>query len=267
MVTTTSQDQAEASVPTRALGELLAREEYVRHRVDPRWRDIDYLLLRDLHQAISSLAQRAHGCVFDYGCGAAPYRGLFRHCEKYVAADVTPGPNIDKLLESDGLTRETSESYDLVLSTQVLEHVKDPDAYVRECCRILKPGGQLFLSTHGMIEEHGCPYDFYRWTSNGLEALVSKHGLRIVESLKLTTEMRAMAQLLHQLVDHLRCPAKPFWRFVLAFLRRCYGRICVPALNAFVDRFPQQAVIPASDPATLYVGVSVRAEKPLTGCG
>ena len=79
---------------------------------------------------------------FDYGCGAAPYRGFFRDCTEYIGADVTPGPNVDRQLDADGLTEEPSGSYDSLLSTQVLEHVKDPEAYVRECHRILRPGGR-----------------------------------------------------------------------------------------------------------------------------
>ena len=38
-------------------------------------------------------------------------------------------------------------SFDLVLSHAVIEHVSDAPLYLRECARVLKPGGRLYLST------------------------------------------------------------------------------------------------------------------------
>ncbi len=244
-----------------ALGALLAQEHYVSRRLHPRRRDPDYLVLKDLFLLVQRLAKTAQGRVLDYGCGGAPYRSLFAHCQEYVAADVTPGPQVDVLLGADGLTSEPVESYDTVLSTQVLEHVGDPDRYLRECRRLLKPGGQLILSTHGMIEEHACPDDYYRWTSRGLETLVSNHGFTIVESVRFTAEIRAIVQLLHQFVEHVRCPDRVLWRYSLAAVRRLYHAVCVPVLNTLADGLPHQAIVPASASATLYVGVAVRAEK------
>ncbi|MFO1499635.1 MAG: class I SAM-dependent methyltransferase [Verrucomicrobiota bacterium] len=247
------------------LGDLLAGDDYVRQRLRPRWRDMDYLVLKDLRDLIQSQAPQASGRLFDYGCGAAPYRSFFQHCAEYVAADVTPGPRVDRLLEADGLTAEPSEAYDVVLSTQVLEHVRDPEAYLQECYRILHPGGRLILSTHGMVEEHGCPYDFHRWTSRGLENVAADAGFTVLESVKFTAEIRGIVQLLHQFVGHLRCRQGLVGRAFLAALRRAYYRFCMPILNWLGDRFPEQAVLPASHPATLYAGVCIVAEKPRSG--
>lgn len=243
------------------LGQLLADRQYVRRRLNPRLRDLDYLVLKDLRQLVEGLAQRARGRVFDYGCGAAPYRQFFAHCAEYIGADVTPGPHIDRLLGPDGLSTEPSASYDVVLSTQVLEHVKDPDGYLQECHRLLKPGGQLILSTHGMVEEHGCPFDFHRWTSRGLEDLAEKAGFTVSESVKFTTEIRGIVQLLHQFVGHLRCPERRAFRYLLAAVRRGYYWFLLPGLNWLADRLPHQAIVAGSSPASLYVGVCILAVK------
>jgi SAM-dependent methyltransferase len=264
MRSTSVNELSEGGDARPSLGDLLAREQYVNRRLRPSLRDQDYLVLKDLHQLVSQFAQAARGRVFDYGCGGAPYRTLF-HCQQYVAADVTPGPHVDVLLGADGFSGEPAASYDAVLSTQVLEHVADPAAYLQECYRILKPGGHLILSTHGMIEEHGCPDDYYRWTSRGLERLVADHGFHVAESFKFTTEIRAVAQLLHQFVGHFRCRERQVWRYPLALIRRLYQWIGVPLFNWLADWLPRQAVVPASDPASLYAGVCVRAEKPLGG--
>ena len=166
------------------------------------------------------------------------------------------------MLKSDGTTGQPDGSFDAVLSTQVLEHIQDPDAYLRETRRILRPGGELLLTTHGMFEEHGCPQDFLRWTSRGLEELVGRNGFRVSSSHKLSTELRGCVQLANHLVLHWRCPDRPLLHYPLAGLRRAHGFVGVPLLNWFADRFPRQAVVPGSDAAGVYVCVAVRAVKP-----
>ena len=38
-------------------------------------------------------------------------------------------------------------SFDLVLAVEVLEHVHEDDRFVREACRVLRPGGAFIMST------------------------------------------------------------------------------------------------------------------------
>lgn len=243
------------------LAARLANETYLRQRQNPQVGDGDYLMLADLLRWVEKFAAQAEGSLFDYGCGGAPYRALFGRCQNYVRADVTPGPGIDRVLRADGLTGESADAYDLVLSSQVLEHVQDPAAYVRECWRILKPGGRLLLTTHGMFQEHGCPDDFHRWTSRGLEKLLTAHGFAVVESCKLTVEIRGAIQLLHHLVAHLRCPERPVWHRSFAVVRRLHRWLGVPVLNLLGRAFASQGIVPAGDRHTVYIGVAVCAQK------
>ena len=243
------------------LGKSLADDDYVRRRTQPRYRDIDYLLLTDLYKLMLKFAPHFSGDVFDYGCGGAPYRDLFNRCRRYVTADVTPGPAVQRLLRQDASTDEADSSYDLVLSTQVLEHVRDSALYLRECHRILRYGGRLLLTTHGMFHEHGCPYDFRRWTARGLADAVVEAGFRIAESGKLTTELRALGQLAHVLAVHLRCDGRPLVHYPLAVCRQLYLRMLMPAVNWFSGRFVSQAIVPGNDGPNLYTGVYVWGEK------
>lgn len=244
------------------LGEKLIAEDYLRRRNHPRMGDIEYLILTDLLKLLKKFSPAFQGDAFDYGCGGAPYRDLFARCKSYVKADVTPGPMVDRLLTGDGLTQETAKSYDLVVSTQVLEHVRKPAEYLQECHRILRPGGRLLVTTHGMMEEHGCPHDYTRWTARGLEDLATTCGFRVQESGKLTTEIRAMVQLLHQMLQHLRRKESPLIHYPMAVVRKLYFALAMPVLNWFADCFAGQAVAPADSPASLYCCVYVWAEKP-----
>jgi len=68
------------------------------------------------------------------------------------------------------------DSFDIVLCTQVLEHVDDPAAAVREMHRVTKPGGRVLASTHGVMVFHPNPNDYWRWTHTGLRRLFELNG-------------------------------------------------------------------------------------------
>jgi len=72
-----------------------------------------------------------------------------------------------------------SNSFKIVLCTQVLEHVNDPERVLREINRVLIDDGVLLISTHGIwIEEHEYP-DLWRWTLSGLIKLLQASGYKV----------------------------------------------------------------------------------------
>ena len=70
--------------------------------------------------------------------------------------------------------------YDVIVNTQVLEHVQHPQKVINELYRILKSGGKLFLSTNQDWGVHGAPYNFYFFTRYGLADMFKKAGFTIV---------------------------------------------------------------------------------------
>lgn len=73
-------------------------------------------------------------------------------------------------------------SMDTVLLLDVLEHLPEPDACIAEIYRVLIPGGTLVLQVPFVYPLHDEPLDFHRWSSHGLERLVSRHGLQVIDS-------------------------------------------------------------------------------------
>ncbi len=170
--------------------EDLAAQEYIRQRIQPRPGDQFYLHLSDLMLAVRDFIPAHSARVLDFGCGGSPYRPFFEPCT-YHRADLAGVDALDFEYGADSRLPAEVSDYDCVLSSQVLEHVCSPLAYLSECYRVLRPGGHLILSTHGLYEDHGCPDDYWRWTVFGLRRLLEEAGFTIEKMRKLTTGPRA----------------------------------------------------------------------------
>lgn len=118
--------------------------------------------------------------LIDFGCGDMPYRPIFQpYVATYIGADLPDNSVADLVITLGEPLNLAPASVDYVLSSQVLEHVGDPTAYLQECWRILKPDGLLILSTHGHYQYHPHPTDFWRWTGAGLQKIVKDNGFVI----------------------------------------------------------------------------------------
>jgi SAM-dependent methyltransferase len=113
--------------------------------------------------------------VLDVGCGLKPYYPFFVNAAEYIGVDVVDGPTVDLVGPIEALPVE-DDGFDIVLCTQVLEHVDDPAAAVRELHRVTKPGGRVLASTHGVMVFHPNPNDYWRWTHTGLRRVFDLNG-------------------------------------------------------------------------------------------
>ena len=149
----------------------------------PRLIDPEYLITRLRRDDLAECAQRCGTLlplpsVLDFGARYAPYRELFAgKASEFKCADLADQGDtrdIDVVVKQDGRLDLGDEQVNLVLSLQVLEHVPDVDLYLAEAHRVLKPGGRLWLTTHGMWPYHPTPTDFFRWTMPGLKREIEK---------------------------------------------------------------------------------------------
>ncbi len=118
--------------------------------------------------------------VADIGAGDSPYREFFDHCE-YLAIDwgqsVHSGAFAADLVSSADHIALPDESVDAALLTQILEHVPDPRAVLRDVHRILRMDGTLYLTVPLIWELHELPNDYYRYTPPLLRLLLEQAGL------------------------------------------------------------------------------------------
>ena len=144
-----------------------------------RWSLI--LFRQKLTQVVLSDAVPPGDIVLDYGCGNRPYAQILsQKFKRYVGADLQGNTAADLILDEECKLPITTPLADCVLSSQVLEHVADPRAYLAEALRVLKPRGTLVLSTHGAWQYHPDPEDNWRWTVSGLQLEIRRAGFEIV---------------------------------------------------------------------------------------
>jgi SAM-dependent methyltransferase len=142
--------------------------------MDPRRTSVQYAVRRPLLTWLS--AQPVAGLeLLDVGCGDRPYEPLFAGASRMVGFDVPGNVHADIHGSIDAIPVEDA-SFDVVLCLQVLEHVPDPAAAVRELRRVVRPGGRVLATTHGVYPFHPNPDDLWRWTSTGLEKLFADNG-------------------------------------------------------------------------------------------
>ncbi|MBL7159606.1 methyltransferase domain-containing protein [Candidatus Microgenomates bacterium] len=119
--------------------------------------------------------------LLDIGAGNSPYKKYFKKLS-YFTQDIKQNQNktIDYIGNLDkGLKMIKKESFDYILCTQVLEHLKNPQKTFQEFYRILKPKGKVFLTTNFIYQIHMIPNDYYRFTKYGLEYLGKSNGFTI----------------------------------------------------------------------------------------
>jgi SAM-dependent methyltransferase len=143
-----------------------------------------------LRQFVKNAAKTipAKSKIVDIGAGECQYKPLFSHTQ-YVSTDWCGtsdhhqySAGIDYPCPADDMPFDDN-TFDYALCTQVLEHVRYPERVIKEICRVLKPGGILFLTVPQTWEEHEQPYDYHRFTQFALHSYGEENGF-IIKQIK-----------------------------------------------------------------------------------
>jgi 2-polyprenyl-3-methyl-5-hydroxy-6-metoxy-1,4-benzoquinol methylase len=127
------------------------------------WRNAFYLNIENI---LSLLVHNKNASVIDIGCGGGEFTTMYK--KKIGAKEITGADGVknklifakkhgvDKTICFDlsGKWPIKSNTYDVVISDQVIEHLYDYDIFISETHRILKPGGYAVISTENLSSWH-----------------------------------------------------------------------------------------------------------------
>jgi SAM-dependent methyltransferase len=170
--------------------------------------------------------------VLDVGAGAQPYRPLISRGASYRAID-TADARERFGYDMPGTVYFSSDDWpiadrtiDLVLATETLEHVPDPDAFLAQARRVLRDDGKLVLTVPFAARWHYVPHDYWRFTPSALRLLLERNGFRDVLVLARGNELTvACAKVMALILPFLLPQGKG-----LSLLHRLFGVALAPIL-------------------------------------
>ena len=117
--------------------------------------------------------------------GSIDLNGTYRECLtgpnwSYTGFDLWPGNNVDVVLASAEYWATPAEhlgAYDVVVTGQVMEHVRKPWRWILDVASLCKPGGLIWISAPNTEVYHEHPVDCWRVYPDGMRAVASEAGL------------------------------------------------------------------------------------------
>ncbi len=98
---------------------------------------------------------------------------------EYVGLDMRAGPDVDVVCDAKK-TPFPDNHFDVILSSDCLEHVDWPRDIMHEAFRITKPGGLFYLTTVFDFEIHNYPWDYWRYTPECIRLLFEDAGFKVL---------------------------------------------------------------------------------------
>jgi SAM-dependent methyltransferase len=230
---------------------------------DPETRGILNFLIDELPDSESS------ELCLDVGAGSKPYAKIIQSKGyKYLSLDIIEN-QIDRhdfVCDANVIPLKNNHC-DVVVCFQALEHLPNPEETLTELTRILKHGGLLIVKTNFYYPIHGYPHDYFRFTSEGLAAIMKRIGMSEV---KVTTRGSLISPFILNSFYKLRAVEKICLSYTKSRkLLSSFGftilfvSIFIPINFLFCTLFCWPALLDANFSTTSrYIGVQAVAKKP-----
>lgn len=145
----------------------------------------NWLIKKAINDRIRDRLPALIGRLLDLGCGSRPFEAdILRLATEYVGVDwgnTLHGSHADLVADLNKPLPIAADTFDHVVSFEVLEHLAEPTVMLGEAFRVLRPGGELTLSVPFQWWVHEEPWDYYRYTRHGLRYVLQRAGFVDVE--------------------------------------------------------------------------------------
>ncbi len=181
--------------------------------------------------------------TLDIGCGNTPYVSYFPNS---VTIDVSKLRKPAILADAHCLPFKNA-SFEVILCTEVLEHLKEPQWAIDEMERVLLDGGKLVLTTRFIFPLHDTPGDYYRFTKYGLRYLL--RNWERVEIEEETSTIGSIAVLLQRigLQSNFRFPFLEIFPYIMARVLLCLDFMIKfltrEEYGVFYEKIPEKGIM------------------------
>ena len=124
------------------------------------------------------------GNLLDLGCGFSPFYSFYReHISSVTCADwaqsIHQNPQLDVICDLNEKLPFDSDTFDSILLSDVLEHIRKPEQLLKEIQRLLKKDGVLIMNVPYFYCLHEEPHDYFRYTEFALKSMTFDAGLKV----------------------------------------------------------------------------------------
>jgi len=157
--------------------------------------------------------------TLDIGCSKGPYKKYFPNS---IGVDIEKRDGVDVVADAHALPFKDAE-FDVVLCTEVLEHLHTPVKAISEMSRVLKKGGLVILTTRFIFPLHDTPHDYYRYTKYGLEHLFRDWD--ILELREEANTAETIAVLIQRIGFQTQLYCNRLLKIVIFMIAKCVSRL------------------------------------------
>lgn len=146
----------------------------------PNRKNYNWLIYQISDKFLLKFTDCYKGRLYDFGCGQAPYREFFqRYSDEYITVDwgeTFHDARPDISADLNGKLPIDSAVADSAVCLSVLEHLCEPQHFLFEVYRVLKPGAYFVLQVPWQWWIHEAPHDYFRYTPYALEKMFARAG-------------------------------------------------------------------------------------------
>lgn len=193
-----------------------------------------YLAKKYLCRGIKKIDDYPNGILLDVGCGLKPYKNLFTNVNRYIGIELPTTLSQSKVVDifADTLNLPFKNcSFDTILCTEVLEHIREPKNLFSEAARVLRANGILILSAPQVWGIHEEPHDYYRYTKYGLRYLAGYFGFEVIDISPTCGFWGVVGQRISSNIYNFYGKNKPFIFKALVLIPCCIIQIIFDFLN------------------------------------
>jgi len=161
------------------------------------WRQQNFCFLSAI------LLQEGEKSVIELGSGGAQFRELYNDQNiDYISIDLEPYQDLSIKIDLTSGIPIKDDLIDIVILNNFIEHFPDTHFILSESLRVLKKGGKVLACVPFLMQAHQVPFDYVRYTYNGLEKVFGRAGFADIKIENPMSVSESVLGLIHSSLSH-----------------------------------------------------------------